>query len=199
VPWGTRRRRRLGGKPAPPIWDRPGGGNSSGGSPPQKHQHSRQARLGKYLGRVSVEAGPNDAALPGRAPLAGGLVAKRQASAYRSGPSRDWVKTKTAAWALRSGATRHQRRSVIAPPLMGLSWLAAFGRPKTAQPTGRWFPNRRPFSHHASYTLSLIFAAARRAPITWTLGSALSSHLAERGRRPKWSSDRHGRGWQIRA
>jgi bifunctional non-homologous end joining protein LigD len=27
-----------------------------------------------------------------------GIVSKRQASAYRSGPSRDWVKTKTAAW-----------------------------------------------------------------------------------------------------
>jgi bifunctional non-homologous end joining protein LigD len=27
-----------------------------------------------------------------------GIVSKRQASAYRSGPSRDWVKVKTAAW-----------------------------------------------------------------------------------------------------
>jgi len=27
-----------------------------------------------------------------------GIVSKRQASAYRPGPSRDWVKTKTAAW-----------------------------------------------------------------------------------------------------
>ena len=27
-----------------------------------------------------------------------GIVSKRQASAYRSGPSRDWVKMKTAAW-----------------------------------------------------------------------------------------------------
>ena len=27
-----------------------------------------------------------------------GIVSKRQASAYRSGPSRDWVKIKTAAW-----------------------------------------------------------------------------------------------------
>ena len=27
-----------------------------------------------------------------------GIVSKRQASAYSSGPSRDWVKTKTAAW-----------------------------------------------------------------------------------------------------
>jgi ATP-dependent DNA ligase len=27
-----------------------------------------------------------------------GIVSKRVASAYRSGPSRDWVKTKTAAW-----------------------------------------------------------------------------------------------------
>ena len=27
-----------------------------------------------------------------------GIVSKRQASAYRSGPSHDWVKTKTAAW-----------------------------------------------------------------------------------------------------
>jgi bifunctional non-homologous end joining protein LigD len=27
-----------------------------------------------------------------------GIVSKRQVSAYRSGPSRDWVKTKTAAW-----------------------------------------------------------------------------------------------------
>jgi bifunctional non-homologous end joining protein LigD len=27
-----------------------------------------------------------------------GIVSKRQASAYRSGPSRDWVKTKTTAW-----------------------------------------------------------------------------------------------------
>ena len=27
-----------------------------------------------------------------------GIVSKRKASAYRSGPSRDWVKIKTAAW-----------------------------------------------------------------------------------------------------
>ena len=27
-----------------------------------------------------------------------GIVSKRTDSAYRSGPSRDWVKTKTAAW-----------------------------------------------------------------------------------------------------
>jgi len=27
-----------------------------------------------------------------------GIVSKRQASAYRSGPSHDWVKAKTAAW-----------------------------------------------------------------------------------------------------
>jgi len=27
-----------------------------------------------------------------------GIVSKRKASAYSSGPSRDWVKTKTAAW-----------------------------------------------------------------------------------------------------
>jgi bifunctional non-homologous end joining protein LigD len=27
-----------------------------------------------------------------------GIVSKRKASLYRSGPSRDWVKTKTAAW-----------------------------------------------------------------------------------------------------
>ena len=27
-----------------------------------------------------------------------GIVSKRQASAYRSGPSRDWVKAKTAVW-----------------------------------------------------------------------------------------------------
>ena len=27
-----------------------------------------------------------------------GIVSKRQASAYRSGPSRDWVKIKTEAW-----------------------------------------------------------------------------------------------------
>jgi ATP-dependent DNA ligase len=27
-----------------------------------------------------------------------GVVSRRQASAYRSGPPRDWVKTKTAAW-----------------------------------------------------------------------------------------------------
>jgi hypothetical protein len=27
-----------------------------------------------------------------------GIVSKRQASAYRSGPSRDWLKVKTAAW-----------------------------------------------------------------------------------------------------
>jgi bifunctional non-homologous end joining protein LigD len=27
-----------------------------------------------------------------------GIVSKRQASAYSSGPARDWVKTKTAAW-----------------------------------------------------------------------------------------------------
>jgi len=27
-----------------------------------------------------------------------GIVSKRKASAYRSGPSRDWVKTKTAVW-----------------------------------------------------------------------------------------------------
>jgi len=27
-----------------------------------------------------------------------GIVSKRVASAYRSGPSRDWVKTKTAGW-----------------------------------------------------------------------------------------------------
>jgi ATP-dependent DNA ligase len=27
-----------------------------------------------------------------------GIIAKRKASAYRSGPIGDWVKTKTAAW-----------------------------------------------------------------------------------------------------
>ena len=42
-----------------------------------------------------------------------GIVSKRQASAYSSGPSRDWVKIKTATWraanpgaVVRSGSSR---------------------------------------------------------------------------------------------
>jgi ATP-dependent DNA ligase len=71
----------------------------------------RRRRLVHLVGRADipclhlVQAFDDGAKLPEAAERHGleGIVSKRQASAYSSGPSRDWVKMKTAVGELRTG------------------------------------------------------------------------------------------------
>jgi hypothetical protein len=52
-----------------------------------------------------------------------GIVSKRQASAYRSGPSRDWVKVKTEAWRGEQDPACASRAIAVGENLCGRHWL----------------------------------------------------------------------------